>query len=48
MDISKKNLAELRSDVDGLKMQIHKASVQIDDTVRENSTLKRMCDNRET
>lgn len=48
IDISKKNLAELRSDVDGLKMQIHKASVQIDDTVRENSTLKRMCDNRET
>lgn len=29
-------------------MQIHKVSVQIDDTVRENSTLKRMCENRET
>lgn len=28
-------------------MQIHKVSVQIDDTVRENSTLKRMCENRE-
>ena len=28
-------------------MQIHKVAVQIDDTVRENSTLKRMCDNRE-
>lgn len=34
--------------MDSLKLQIHKASVQIDDTVRENSTLKRMCDNRET
>ena len=48
IDISKKNLTELRSDVDGLKMQIHKVSVQIDDAVREHSTLKRMCDNRET
>lgn len=47
MEISKKNLNQLRNDVDGLKMQIHKVSVQIDDTVRENSTLKRMCDNRE-
>lgn len=28
-------------------MQIHKVSVQIDDTARENNTLKRMCDNRE-
>lgn len=48
IEISKKNLADLRGDVDGLKMQIHKVSVQIDDTVRENGTLKRMCDNRET
>lgn len=46
--MSKKNLAELRNDVDSLKMQIHKVTVQIDDTVRENTTLKRMCDNRET
>lgn len=38
----------MRNDVDNLKMQIHKVSVQIDDTVRENSTLKRMCDNRES
>lgn len=28
-------------------MQIHKVSVQIDETIRENSTLKRMCENRE-
>jgi peptidoglycan hydrolase CwlO-like protein len=48
IEISKKNLAELRNDVDTLKMQIHKVSVQIDDTLRENGTLKRMCDNRET
>jgi hypothetical protein len=33
----------MRSEVDNLKMQIHKVTVQIDDTVRENATLKRMC-----
>lgn len=44
--MSKQNLVRLRSDVDELKMQIHKVSVQIEDTVRENSTLKKMCDNR--
>jgi hypothetical protein len=38
----------MRSEVDNLKMQIHKVTVQIDDTVRENSTLKRMCENRES
>jgi hypothetical protein len=38
---------DLRTDVDALKMQIHQVNVQIDETVRENSTLKRMCDNRE-
>ena len=44
--MSKQNLGRLRSDVDDLKMQIHKVSIQIEDTVRENSTLKKMCDNR--
>lgn len=44
--MSKQNLNRLRSDVDELKMQIHKVSIQIEDTVRENSTLKKMCDNR--
>lgn len=47
MDINKRNISELRNEVDNLKLQIHKASVQIDDTMRENATLKRMCDNRE-
>ncbi len=48
IDINKKNISDMRSEVDNLKMQIHKVTVQIDDTVRENSTLKRMCENRET
>ena len=46
LDMSKQNLNRLRSEVDELKMQIHKVSIQIEDTVRENSTLKKMCDNR--
>lgn len=37
----------MRNEVEGLKMQIHKVTTQIEDTSRENSTLKRMCDNRE-
>lgn len=28
-------------------MQIHKVSARIEDTNRENNTLKRMCDNRD-
>jgi hypothetical protein len=34
IEITKKNLFDLRNDVDSLKMQIHKMSVQIDDTSR--------------
>lgn len=47
IDINKKNVTDLRGDVDSLKLQIHKISVQIDDVMRENATMKRMCDNRE-
>lgn len=34
IDINKKNINDMRSDVDNLKMQIHKISVHIDDTGR--------------
>jgi peptidoglycan hydrolase CwlO-like protein len=34
LEISKKNLTDMRNDVDSLKMQIHKISVQIDDNSR--------------
>jgi len=37
----------LRSEIDNLKIQIQKVSAQIEETVRENTTLKRMCENRE-
>ena len=45
---SKRIWSNQKSYVDGLKIQIHKSSVQIDDTVRENGILQRICDNRET
>ena len=47
MDINKKAINDLRSEIDSLKMQIHKVNTQIEETQRENNTLKRMCDNRE-
>jgi peptidoglycan hydrolase CwlO-like protein len=47
MDINKKAVCDLRTEIDTLKMHIHKVSAQIEDSNRENNTLKRMCDNRE-
>lgn len=38
---------ELRDEIDNLKNQIHKVSGQIEETLRENGTLKRLCDNKE-
>jgi peptidoglycan hydrolase CwlO-like protein len=46
MDINKKAIGDLRTEIDSLKMQIHKVNSQIEETGRENNTLKRMCDNR--
>ena len=46
MDINKKAIGDLRTEIDSLKMQIHKVNTQIEETARENNTLKRMCDNR--
>lgn len=48
MDINKKTILDMRADVDSLKVQIHKATVEVEETLRENTTLKRMCDNRAT
>lgn len=48
MDINKKAVSDLRGQIDNLKMQIHKVNLQIEDVIRENTTLKRMCENRQT
>lgn len=47
MDINKKAICDLRTEIDSLKMQIQKVNLQIQDAGRENNTLKRMCENRE-
>lgn len=47
MDINKKAIGDLRTEIDSLKMQIQKVNSQVEETQRENNTLKRMCDNRE-
>lgn len=47
MDVNKKAIGDLRAEIDALKMQIQKVSGQIEESNRENNTLKRMCDNRE-
>lgn len=47
MDINRKNIAELRTEIDSIKMQIHKCSVQIEDILRDTDGIKRMCANRE-
>ena len=46
-DINRTTITQLRNEIDGLKIQIHKCSVQIDDTMREIGNLKRVLDNRE-
>lgn len=46
MDINKKVIVDMRGDLDALKTQIHFSSTQIEEAMRDNSTLKRMCDNR--
>jgi hypothetical protein len=46
IDISKKAIIDMRNDVDALKIHIHKTTSLIENTIGENSTLKKMCDNR--
>lgn len=46
MDINKKAIGDLRVEIDDLKMQIQKVSSQIEEAKRENSIIKRMCENR--
>lgn len=46
MEIGKKAIADLRGDVDKLKIHIHKTGFQAEEIARENGTLKRIIDNR--
>lgn len=46
MDVAKKAITELRTDIDKLKIHIHKTGFQAEEVARENNTLKRIIDNR--
>ena len=46
--MNRKNIVELRTEIDAVKMQIHKCGVNIEDILRECQGIRRACDNRET
>jgi hypothetical protein len=46
-EINHKNIADLRAELDGHKMQIHIFTVHIDDILRDSAGMKRACDHRE-
>ena len=45
-DIDKNSIIELRADIDDLRIQIQRVSVEIEEALRENTALKRMSDAR--
>lgn len=48
LEINRKNILELRMESDSLKMQTHKASVQIEEIMRDITNLKRTCESRQS
>lgn len=48
LEINKKNLADLKADVANIKNQIDVVNIQISNATKDNSTLKKICDNRES
>lgn len=44
--MNRKNIVELRTEIDAVKMQIHKCGVSIEDILRECQGIRRACDNR--
>lgn len=47
LDIGRKSIVELRAETDNLKMQIHKASVAMEEVLRDITGLKRSCESRD-
>jgi hypothetical protein len=45
-DIDKNSIIELREEIDALRIQIQRVSVEIEEAIRENTALKRMSDAR--
>ncbi len=47
-DIDRNTILDLKEQIDVLKINIQKASVHIEDLIRDNTAMKRMCDARTT
>lgn len=48
LEINRKNILELRTEADSLKMHTHKASVQIEEVMRDIANLKRTAESRQS
>lgn len=47
-DIDRNTILDLKEEIDALRMNVQKASVHIEDLLRDNTAMKRMCDARST
>ena len=45
-DIDRNNIIDLKEQIDILKINIQKANIHIEDLIRDNTAMKRMCDAR--
>lgn len=48
MQISKKSLQDLQSDVGGIRLQIDETTLDVVNLSRDNITLQKTCDSRES
>ncbi len=47
-DIDRNTILDLKEEIDVLRMNVQKASIHIEDLLRDNTAMKRMCDARGT
>ena len=45
-DIDRNTILDLKEEIDALRINVQKASVHIEDLLRDNTAMKRMCDAR--
>lgn len=45
-DIDRNSILDLKEEIDVLKINLQKAAMHIEDLIRENTAMKRMCDAR--
>ena len=47
LEINKRNLSDLKADVNNIKGQIDVVNVQLSNANKDNATLRKICENRE-